>query len=187
VLFPGEQVPEIPMVKVNLGLSPLAPRALTFQLPECRNSDVMRVCHLDSTMSPGSHSATSPSGLRGSRNPRLQVLCCWNPRMPNPRYSGFVPPVPPGIDGPDQIGGSHFADSTCMRLLHSSTPIRRCEIVKGLLCTCGLNPLATPSTINGALEFGTLLAQFQSPILFLERTLRSSPSILCNLNKGYPS
>jgi hypothetical protein len=70
----GRAVPEIPMVEVNLGLSPLAPRALTFQLPECRNSDVMRVCHLDSTMSPGSHSATSPSGLRGSRNPRLQVL-----------------------------------------------------------------------------------------------------------------
>jgi hypothetical protein len=46
-----------------------------------------------------------------------------NPRMSNPRYSRFVPPVPLGIDGPDQIGGSHFADSTCMRSLRSPTPI----------------------------------------------------------------
>jgi hypothetical protein len=38
-----------------------------------------------------------------------------------------------------------------------------------------LKPLAAPSTINGTLEFGTLLDQLQSSILFLERILCSLP------------
>jgi hypothetical protein len=104
VLSLGEQTPKSRWSKVNLGVFPLAPRALTYQFPECRNSDVTRARHLDSTMPPGSHSATSPSGLRGSRNPRLQVSCCWKPRMPNPRCSGFVPPVPPGSTVPIKSG-----------------------------------------------------------------------------------
>jgi hypothetical protein len=54
-----------------------------------------------------------------------------NPQMPNPRYSGFVPPVPPEIDGPDQVGESPFAISTCMGFLHSPTPIRRYAMAKG--------------------------------------------------------
>jgi hypothetical protein len=85
VLSLGEQTPKSRWSKVNLGVFPLAPRALTYQFPECRNSDVTRARHLDSTMSPGSHSATSPSGLRGSRNPRLQVLAAGNPecRIPD--------------------------------------------------------------------------------------------------------
>jgi hypothetical protein len=185
VLSLGEQTPKSRWSKVNLGVFPLAPRALTYQFPECRNSDVTRARHLDSTMPPGSHSAPSPSGLRGSRNPRLQVLCCWKPRMPNPRCSGFVPPVPPGIDGPDQIGGSHFASLTCMRPLHS--PPRFADVRwKWVLCARRLKPLASPSAINGTLEFGVLLDQLQSPILFLERILRSSPSYCAIETKAIP-
>jgi hypothetical protein len=141
---PGRANPEIPMVKSQPRGISTPPRALTYQFPECRNSDVTQERHMDSTMPPGSHSAPSLSGLRGSRNPRLQVLCCWKPRMPNPRCSGFVPPVPPGIDGPDQIGGSHFASLTCMRPLHS--PPRFVDVRwKWVLCARRLKSLAFPS------------------------------------------
>jgi hypothetical protein len=59
VLSLREQTPKSRWSKVNLGVFPLAARALTSQFPECQNSDLMRACHLDSTMSPGSHSAPS--------------------------------------------------------------------------------------------------------------------------------
>jgi hypothetical protein len=49
-----------------------------------------------------------------------------------------------------------------------------------------LKPLASPSAINGTLEFGVLLDQLQSPILFLERILRSSPSYCAIETKAIP-
>jgi hypothetical protein len=128
---PGENKPRIPMAKgqprgmstrdTNLDLS-------TSRVP---NSDIVRARHLDSTTPPGSHSATSTSGLRGSRNTQLRVFYCWSPRPPDPRHSGFVPPVPLGIDGPDHIEESPFAISTCMGFLHSPTPIHRYAMAKG--------------------------------------------------------
>jgi hypothetical protein len=126
---------------------------LTSRVP---NSDIARARHLDSTTSPGPHSATSASGLRGSRNTRLQVFCCWSPRLPNPRHSGFVPPVPPGIDGPDQIEESPFAISTCMGFLHSPTPIRRYAMAKGSFCCLRVNSLSSSSRSNDPLDFARL-------------------------------
>jgi hypothetical protein len=49
-----------------------------------------------------------------------------------------------------------------------------------------LKPLAAPSAINGTLEFGTLLDQLQSPILFLERILCSPPSSCTTETKAIP-
>jgi hypothetical protein len=49
-----------------------------------------------------------------------------------------------------------------------------------------LKPLASPSAINGTLEFGVLLDQLQSPILFLERILLSSPSYCAVETKAIP-
>jgi hypothetical protein len=52
----------------------------------------------------------------------LQVFCCWNPRLSNPRCSGFVPPVSLGVDGPDQIAGSHFAIFNVHEVLALANP-----------------------------------------------------------------
>jgi hypothetical protein len=84
VLSLGEQTPKSRRSKVNLGLSPLAPRALTYQFPECRNSDVTRALHLDSTMPLGSHSATSASGFRVSRIRDSKSPAAGNPECRNP-------------------------------------------------------------------------------------------------------
>jgi hypothetical protein len=100
----GENKPRIPMVKGQLRGMSTRDTNLALSTSRVPNSDIVRARHLDSTTPPGSHSATSTSGLRGSRNTQLRVSYCWKPRMPNPRCSGFAPPVPPGIDGPDQIG-----------------------------------------------------------------------------------
>jgi hypothetical protein len=47
---PGKQTPKSRWSKVNLGEFPLAARTSTYQFPECRNSEVTRARHLDSTM-----------------------------------------------------------------------------------------------------------------------------------------
>jgi hypothetical protein len=73
----------------------------------------------------GSHAATLVFGTSRIADPRYQSPCRWKPRMSKLRWFGFMPSVPPTIDGSDQIGGSHFAILTCMRSLHSPTPIRR--------------------------------------------------------------
>jgi hypothetical protein len=139
-VVPGRANPEIPMVKSQPRVTSTRTASLDLSIPRVPK---LR-CHV--SVPPGLHYASrvplysftfGPSRIAESSTPRP---CCWKPRMSNPRCPGFVPPVLPGIDGPDQIGGSHFASPTCMGLLHSSTPIRRCEISKGLLCTCGLNP-----------------------------------------------
>jgi hypothetical protein len=129
---------------------------LDLSTPRVPNSEIKQACHLGCTTLPGSHSATSASGLRGSRNTRLQAFCCWSPRLPNPRHSGFVPPVPPGIDGPDQIEESPFAISTCMGFLHSPTPIRRYAMAQGFLRCLRVNSLRPSSRSNDPLDFAGL-------------------------------
>jgi hypothetical protein len=90
-------------------------------------------------------------------NPRHKVPCCWKPRTPKSRFFGFVPPVPPTIDGSHEIGKSLFAISTCMQLLHSPTPICR-------------NAMANEFHLR--LEVNSF-QEFKSSILFL---LKSSPA-----------
>ena len=85
VLSLGEQTPKSRRSKVNLGLSPLALRALTYQFPECRNSDVTRALHLDSTMPSGG--PTRPRSLRDfafreSATPSLLLLRTPNAGIP---------------------------------------------------------------------------------------------------------
>jgi hypothetical protein len=102
---PGRASPEIPMVKSQPRGTPLSPRALSYQFPECRNSDVPRARHLDPTMSPGSHSAPSPSGLLGSRNPRLQVLAAGNPECRIPDAPDSCHLSLQGLTAPIKSGG----------------------------------------------------------------------------------
>jgi hypothetical protein len=85
VLSLRERTPKSRWSKVNLGVFPLATRALTSQFPECQNSDLMRACHLDSTIPLGSHSATSASGFRVSRTHDSQSPVVGNPecRIPD--------------------------------------------------------------------------------------------------------
>jgi hypothetical protein len=125
VLSPGYQPPKPRWSTVGLGESLLATPSLYLFNPRVSK---LR-CHVSTPpglhYASGSHSAPPPSGLRGSRNPRLQVLCCWKPRMLDPRCSRFVPLVHTRIYGPDQIGESLFAGLTCTQSSHSPTPIRR--------------------------------------------------------------
>jgi len=80
---------------------------LAFQPPNVEVPSFPTRSHLDSTHSRGPR-CHATSGFRGSRVLDA-VTCCWELRMPKLRCSGFVPPVPPEIDGSDQIGESHFA------------------------------------------------------------------------------
>jgi hypothetical protein len=82
--------------------------------------------------------------------------CHWKPRMPNPRCSGFVPPVSPRIDGPDQIGRSPFAISTCLCFLHSPTPIRR-------------YPMTTNSCLRSRVNHLAIFARSDDPLGFAIR------------------
>jgi hypothetical protein len=86
----------------------------------------------------------------------LRVFCCWNPRLPNPRYSGFVPPVSLGVDGPDQIAGSHFAISTCMGLLALTNPDSPICDGQGFLCCLMVNSLAPSPRSNDPRSFANL-------------------------------
>ena len=110
---------------------------------------------------------TLPRHFGSSRfaGPRLQVSCCWEPRMPKLRCSGFVPPVCTQIDGLDQIEESHFAIPTCMCFLRSPTPIRRCAMEMGPLCTYGLNPsqLLLQSTVHWSSGLSLINSSHQFP------------------------
>jgi hypothetical protein len=117
--------PRMPMVNgQRIGISPLAmSTACLFKTPS------PEVPILDQTP-PGLSYLSGPTlprhfGISRIANPRHKVPCCWKPRTPKPRFSGFVPPVLPTIDGSHEIGKSLFAISTCMQLLHSPTPICR--------------------------------------------------------------
>jgi hypothetical protein len=68
-------------------------------------------------------------------------------------------------------------------LVNPDSPI--CNI-EGSSVHLRLKPLAAPSAINGALEFGTLLDQLQSSILLLEEILRSPPSSCATGAKAIP-
>jgi hypothetical protein len=81
--------------------------------------------------------------------------------MPKPRFSGFVPPVPPTIDGSHGIGKSLLAISTCMQLLHSPTPICRYAMANGFYLRLEVKSLATPPRSNGLRDFAILLQKFQ--------------------------
>jgi hypothetical protein len=131
VYCPGKTNPESRWSKVNLGECPLAAQSLgllTSRVPKlrCRASTPPGLHYVSGA--PLCHVRFGTSRIAGYS---LRVFCCWNPRLPNPRYSGFVPPVSLGVDGPDQIAGSHFAISTCMEFLHSPTPIHRYAMAKG--------------------------------------------------------
>jgi hypothetical protein len=72
------------------------------------------------------------SGVSRVANPSLQSFCCWKPRVPGSRCSGFVPRVHTRIDGLDQIGRSHLAISMCVKSLLSPTPIYRYATARDL-------------------------------------------------------
>jgi hypothetical protein len=95
-------------------------------------------------------------GISLFAGPRLQSSCCWKPRMPESRCSGFVPPVCTQIDGLDQIGRSHFAISTRIRFLHPSIPIRRYATAKGLSPRLRVNRLVPPPGSNDPWDFASL-------------------------------
>ena len=138
------------MVKSQPRGTPLSPRALSYQFPECRNSDVPRARHLDPTMSP------SPSGLLGSQNPRLQVLAAGNPECRIPDAPDSCHLSLQGFDGPDQIGRSPFAISTCMCFLHSPTPIPRYPMTTNSCLRLRVNLLAIFPRSDDPRDFANL-------------------------------
>jgi hypothetical protein len=93
--------------------------------------------------------------------------------MPKPRFSKFVPPVPPTIDGSHGIEKSLLAISMCMQLLHSPTPICRYTMANGFYLRLKVKYLSTPPRSNGLRDFAILLRNFKSSILFLLK----SPSL----------
>jgi hypothetical protein len=93
--------------------------------------------------------------------------------MPKPRFSGFVPPIPPTIDGSHGIGKSLLVISTCMQLLHSPTPICRYAMENGFYLHLEVKSLATSPISNGLRNFMILHDDFKSSILFLLK----SPSV----------
>jgi hypothetical protein len=90
---PVQSNTETPMVKgqprgiSTRGAEPLLTKS------EYRNADLSASRHLYSTESSG---PTLPRhfGISRIANPSCTSFCCWKPRMPESRYSGFVPPVP---------------------------------------------------------------------------------------------
>jgi hypothetical protein len=149
---PGRKKPRIPTVKgqpremstrsTSLGL--LTSRVPKFRCcastpPGLHYVSGVPLCHV--------HFGTSRIAKYSA--PSLLLL---DPRFSNPRYSGFVPPVPLGMDGPDQIEESPFAISTCMGFLHSPTPIRRYAMAKGSFSCLRVNSLSPPSRSNDPLD-----------------------------------
>jgi hypothetical protein len=136
--------------------------------PRCRFS-IKR--HLDSPIfrAPLCHVT---SGFRGSRILDTKFPCCWKPRTPKPRFSGFVPPVLPTIDGSHEIGKSLFAISTCMQLLHSPTPICRNAMANEFHLRLEVNSFSRVQVVDSLpleesfapnlLPFGLLLGLFHN-------------------------
>jgi hypothetical protein len=117
VLSPGYQPPKPRWSTVGLGESLLATPSLYLFNPRVSK---LR-CHVSTP--PGLHYALGPTLPRrprdlADREFATPNLLPWKPRMLGFRYSGFVPPIHPQINDPDQIGRSHFAISTCMQSLH---------------------------------------------------------------------
>jgi hypothetical protein len=114
--------------------------------------------------------------------------CCWKPRMPNPRCSGFVPPVSPRIDGPDQIGRSPFAISTCMCFLHSPTPIRRYPMTTNSCLRSRVNHLAIFARSDDPLGLRKSARLSKSSVLFLcEEISVLPPSSRATSTESIPS
>jgi hypothetical protein len=122
-----------------LGYRDLRCRCLALQQPERQNADLTRTCHLDSNITLGSHAATSISGFHGSRILDSESLALETPNAETLRFQIFAT-CPSSDRWLRSNRGVVLRNFDVHAILPPSTPIRRCAMEMGPLCTCGLNP-----------------------------------------------
>jgi hypothetical protein len=155
------------------GYQNLRGHCLALQQPECRNADSTRTRHMGSTISgtPRYHVNLGTSRIASSRP---QISCLWKPRMSGFRYSGFVPPVHPQINGLDQNREIALRDFNVHGIISLANSIRRCAMEIAPSWVYGLNPsqLLPDLTIQNPVS---LLDDFKSPILFRCEEISAPP------------
>jgi hypothetical protein len=94
--------------------------------------------------------------------------------MPGFRYSGFVPPVHPQINGLDQNQEIALRDFNVHGIISLANSIRRCAMEIAPSWVYGLNPsqLLPDLTIQNPVS---LLDDFKSPILFRCEEISAPP------------
>jgi hypothetical protein len=98
----GKMAVVLPHTSCNTNLRVSKPRSLTNAPPGLHYASRVPHCHV----------GLRDFADRGSTIPKSLPL--ETPECRNSDIFGFMPSVPPTIDGSDQIGESHFATLTCM-------------------------------------------------------------------------